>query len=254
MSAVSPLLKQTIKEIQSLPSLSSFLLAGGTNLALRYNHRESQDIDLFCHDTIGVEHFNSIEQEAIEFFGVENITGIQYPAGIEKDQFIFLRFFVTKTPDFTIKVEIIQNMKMMDDVEVIDDIRLVSDKDIGMFKLISGSSRAARKDIYDLDFITNHISLTELMENLKQKQKKFNIKEDRNIFDLDDDESPLDNPKLLLKFEGNITQNTIKPIHSNDQIIIVEGSKSWIEARISWRMKVRKLFGDWNINHDWHSN
>ncbi|TYC08177.1 nucleotidyl transferase AbiEii/AbiGii toxin family protein [Bizionia gelidisalsuginis] len=31
-----------------MTSLSQFALAGGTNLAFRFNHRESQDIDLFC--------------------------------------------------------------------------------------------------------------------------------------------------------------------------------------------------------------
>jgi hypothetical protein len=45
--AVTPVLLETIKEVQSFQSLSLFALAGGTNLAFRYNHRASQDIDLF---------------------------------------------------------------------------------------------------------------------------------------------------------------------------------------------------------------
>ncbi len=44
MQAVSPALLQTIKELQQLPSLSTFALAGGTNLALRFNHRISEDV------------------------------------------------------------------------------------------------------------------------------------------------------------------------------------------------------------------
>jgi len=60
MSAVSLQLIKTIKELQSLPSLSNFALAGGTNLALRYNHRKSIDIDLFCNQIIGIKSFETI--------------------------------------------------------------------------------------------------------------------------------------------------------------------------------------------------
>jgi hypothetical protein len=63
MSAVSKIFIQTIKELQSLPSLSQFALAGGTNLAFRFNHRESQDIDLFCPEIVGVKHLEAIENE-----------------------------------------------------------------------------------------------------------------------------------------------------------------------------------------------
>jgi hypothetical protein len=148
-----------------------------------------------------------------------------------------------------IKVEIIQNMKMTEPVEVINDVRLVTTKDIGLFKLISGSSRAAKKDIYDLDFITDKIGLIDLFELLKQKKEQFNTKEDKNIFDLDGDECPIDNPLLLLKFDGNIAQSGVKPIHSNDNILIVGDSKTWIMVRTSWRMKVRRLYNNLGVTY-----
>lgn len=69
--AVSSALIRTIRELQDLKSLKKFALAGGTNLALRYNHRESIDIDLFCPEIIG-------------FVDPTNIN----------DQFTFLRFYV----------------------------------------------------------------------------------------------------------------------------------------------------------------
>ncbi|RKS03107.1 hypothetical protein [Flavobacterium sp. 102] len=40
MSAVAADLILLIKELQILPSLAEFSLAGGTNLALRYNHNK----------------------------------------------------------------------------------------------------------------------------------------------------------------------------------------------------------------------
>ena len=155
---------------------------------------------------MGVTHLQNIVEQAINFYGEKNIIGVQFPAGNENDQYSFLRFFVAQTSDFMIKVEVIQNMKMMDEVELVDGIRLVSLKDIGLFKLISGSSRAAKKDIYDLDFITEHIPLTALMEMLQLKQEKYKQEEDHNIFDLDEDPSPIENPALLLKFDGKVAR------------------------------------------------
>jgi hypothetical protein len=247
MSAVTPVLLQTIKQLQALASLSQFALAGGTNLALRFNHRQSQDIDLFCPEIVGVKHFETIEAEVKSFFGKTNITGLEYPFDKESEQHTYLRFWVTKPCGEIIKVEIIQNMKMMDAIEVVNEVRLVTTKDIGLFKLIRGSSRAAKKDIYDLDFITQNISLVELFEALKVKKQTFNQEEHQNIFDLDEEECPTQNPSLLLKFDGNVSQNRIKPMHSNDNILIVEGGKSWITVRISWRMKVRRLFNHLEI-------
>lgn len=242
MSTVSSVLLATIKELQQLPALSQFALAGGTNLAIRFGHRESQDIDLFCSETVGIKHLEQIEKEVIAFYGEHNLSGIDYPASKESEQYSFLRFWVTKSCGTIIKVEVIQNMKMMDNPETIDEVRLVTTKDIGLFKLVSGSSRAANKDIYDLDFITEHILLIELFEGLKAKKEKFNKKEYKNIFDLDDEGCPTQDPYLLLKFDENISQSSIKPMHSNDHILIPVGGKSWIETKTSWRMKVRKLF------------
>ena len=247
MSAVTPVLLQTIKQLQALPSLSQFALAGGTNLAFRFNHRHSQDIDLFCPEIVGVKHFETIEAEVKSFFGEANITGLEYPVDKESEQHTYLRFWVTKPCGEIIKVEIIQNMKMMDALEVIDELRLVTTKDIGLFKLISGSSRAAKKDIYDLDFITEQINIVDLFGALKVKKQTFNQKEHQNIFDLDEEECPTQNPSLLLKFDGNVSQNRIKPMHSNDNILIVEGGESWVSVKISWRMKVRRLFRHLNI-------
>lgn len=41
MNAVTPELIEAIKELQKLPSLSSTLLGGGTNLVIHYGHRQS---------------------------------------------------------------------------------------------------------------------------------------------------------------------------------------------------------------------
>lgn len=227
-------------------------MAGGTNLAIRFGHRESQDIDLFCSEIVGIKHLEQIEKEVIVFYGDKNISGLEYPAGKESEQYTFLRFWVTKSCGTMIKIEIIQNIKILDEIETINEVRLVTTRDIGLFKLTSGSSRAANKDIYDLDFITENVSLIELFKKLKAKKEKYNQKEHKNIFDLDDEGCPTQDPYLLLKFDEKVSQSRIKPMHSNDNILISDGGKSWIMTRTSWRMKVRGLFR--NLGLDFNSN
>lgn len=132
-------------------------------------------------------------------------------------------------------------MKNLFEVEVNQGISLLSKKDIGLFKLISTANPSTKKDIYDLDFITDTISLLELYEDLKVKTLKFNKEEHKTIFDLSKNNTPIDNPELLLKFDDNSDYSKF-PSRTNDTIQIIEGSKSWIEAKISWRSKVRKLY------------
>ncbi len=239
MSAVSPAIVKTILQLQSLPSLANFSLAGGTNLALQYNHRISDDIDLFCPEIIGLEGFNKIQEEVKTSFG-KNARNFDNPCDIN-DQYSFLRFFIDTDDGTMIKVDVLQNMKHLFKIETINDIRLFSKADIGLFKLVSLSNRSTKKDIYDLDFITDEIKLSMLYESLKEKAEKFDKEEHKTIFDLDKNQSVLDNLELLISFD-NITVSSKFPTHTHDNIKITEASKTWIQARISWRSKVRELY------------
>lgn len=245
MSAVSQAIVKTIIQLQSLPSLASFSLAGGTNLALQYNHRISDDIDLFCPEIIGLEGFNKIQEEVKASFG-KNARNFDNPCDIN-DQYSFLRFFIDSEDGTIIKVDVLQNMKHVFEIESINDIRLFSKADIGLYKLVSLSNRSTKKDIYDLDFITDEIKLSTLYESLKDKAEKFNKEDHKTIFDLDENQSVLDNLELLISFD-NITASSKFPTHTHDNIKIFEGSKTWIEARISWRSKVRALYDHLGIN------
>ena len=239
MSSISEALINTIREIQELSSLRRFTLGGGTNLALRYNHRQSIDIDLFCPEIIGKEGYEHTVKEVKELYG-EKLFGCDYPCD-EDDQFMFLRFFVQKE-ETAIKVEVLQNFKTLEEPEIIDGIRILSEKDIGLFKLMSASNRASNKDIYDLDYLTENISLEDLINSLKKKQQSFNEKIDLTIFDLDGEESPVNSPELLLKFDMYSKPKTGRPSHTYDRIDIMPNNKSWLLARSSWRKKVRKLY------------
>lgn len=239
MKAVSDLLIETILELQQFPSLSASTLGGGTGLAVRYNHRISYDIDLFFPGIIGKQVYESIRGE-IEAFYKNAVLGMDYPCD-ENDQFLFQRFFVRKG-NSAIKVEILQNMQTYLEPEIIQNIRLMNLQDIGQLKLMSASNRATHKDIYDLDYITDHIPLSQLMEMLANKQEIYNRPEHHTIFDQDGEASPVKRPQLLLKFEEPIKGSTARPGHSNPRIDFVDGEKNWATARSSWRRKVRVYF------------
>jgi predicted nucleotidyltransferase component of viral defense system len=245
MAAVSPAIIKTILQLQSLPSLANFSLAGGTNLALQYKHRISDDIDLFCSEIIGLDGFNKIQEEVKANFG-KKARNFDTPCDIN-DQYSFLRFFIDAEDGTTIKVDVLQNMKHLFKINTINNIRLFSKEDIGLYKLVSLSNRSTKKDIYDLDFITDEIKLSTLYRKLKEKAEKFNKEEHKTIFDLDKNQSVLDNIELLISFD-NTTAASKFPTHTNDNIKITEGSKTWIEARISWRSKVRALYDHLGID------
>ena len=242
MSAVSPAIVKTIIQLQSLPSLANFSLAGGTNLALQYNHRISDDIDLFCPEIIGLEGFNKIQEEVKASFR-KNARNFDNPCDIN-DQYSFLRFFIDTDDGTMIKVDVLQNMKHLFEIETINEIRLFSKADIGLYKLVSLSNRSTKKDIYDLDFITDEIPLATLFAQLKEKRSTFCLPEHQCLFDLVIEKDVLEEPLLLIKFDELQKLNTHQPSHTHDRIDISEGNKTWAEARLSWRMKVRRLFSD----------
>ena len=167
MGAVDPRLISILKELQALPSLAEFVLAGGTNLALRYNHRKSIDIDLISNQIIGKKGIEAITKEISSLYG-EHAKLISINEDLE-EQFMFLRCFITKE-DLTVKVEILQNIQYLFDIETEDTIRLLSKRDVGLLKLMSASNRFAKKDIYDLDYITDDIDIIELFNDFKQKR------------------------------------------------------------------------------------
>jgi hypothetical protein len=249
MDAVSKEVITLIKNLQTLQSLKAFALAGGTNLALRFQHRKSDDIDLFTDGVIGRKGYEKILNDVKKEFGPKLIS-FQFPCD-ENDQFIFARFFILEG-SIIIKVEILQNMKLTQPLESLYGIKLISKIDIGLFKLVSAANRLANKDIYDLDYITDEISLIDLFYFLSKKKNKYNHPSDQNIFNLNGESCPLEQPELLLRFDEKRTSSARIPNHSNDTIYQLTG-KSWHTAKFSYRKKVRdyytKIGYEYQFNH-----
>jgi hypothetical protein len=68
LESISKELYELIVELQKLDSIKQFSLAGGTGLALRFDHRKSVDIDLFSSFNIGLKGFMDIKKELQNHF------------------------------------------------------------------------------------------------------------------------------------------------------------------------------------------
>jgi hypothetical protein len=239
MQGISENLLKTIGELQKLPSLANSSLGGGTNLSIRYQHRFSDDIDLIFPGIIGRSGYEAITNEITDLYRGAFLKS-DYPLDID-DQFMFQRFWLVKD-DENIKIDILQNMQTHDAPDLVNGFLLTSEMDIGLLKLMTAANRASRKDIYDLDYITDHIPLTQLMKGLHDKLVTYSKPEHRSIFYPEDKNNPFDSPELLLKFESPVDIKPSKPNHSNQRLDPVDGQKNWNYARSSWRSKVRAYF------------
>jgi hypothetical protein len=229
-----------IRELQILEPLGHFALAGGSNLAIRFNHRKSVDIDLFTNRVIGIKGWQDIEEAIRQKFG----GAVLFCNIVNKelgDQFCFLRALIIQGEE-QIKIDMIQNIQHLDEVENIEGIKMLSVRDIGLFKLMAASSRFAKKDIYDLDLITDHFDLPYLLKVLKEKQIRYNEDRYRCLFDLDQERNPLDDISVLLFFDNaEFKSSDTRHTHSGDRLDILEEGKTWMGAKSSWKKKIKGL-------------
>jgi hypothetical protein len=236
---VSEVLFNSIKELTSLNELVNFNLGGGTNLAIKYNHRESTDIDLFSQGILGIEPMRKIEQSIKEMFDPEYFSLLN----LEHENLCFAR---TILPQSGIKVEIIQNLKNLLQPETIKGLRLIHDDDIGALKLLAAASRGSQKDFYDLFLLTELKPLSHYFDHLMAYSEKHKDSPS-NIFD---------NPGSMGEKPGvNLTKDLSSLCdfnHSGDKrnpgnrIVLTENSPielKWPDLRNVWKSRV-KAFAD----------
>ncbi|MEO9022393.1 MAG: nucleotidyl transferase AbiEii/AbiGii toxin family protein [Ginsengibacter sp.] len=144
-----------------LKALQPFSLVGGTALSLRYGHRTSLDIDLFCHEKF--DHEPIITTLKIEF-GEGYSTESKYARwGI----FCYLN---------DVKVDIVHNPHpLIDALEITNGIRMYSDKDIIAMKLNAILGRGKKKDFWDLAELLQHYSLENMISFHEAKYPDQNL-------------------------------------------------------------------------------
>jgi predicted nucleotidyltransferase component of viral defense system len=155
IKTIEPRTFSLLIELMDLATLQPFSLVGGTALSLRYGHRGSEDLDLFCHEKF--EH-DQIIQALVEKFG----NRFNY-----KQQHTHFGIFCFIDD---IKVDIVYYPHLpISDIEVVDGIRMYSSTDIAAMKIQAMLGRGKKKDFWDLFELLQHYSLQQLMDWHKQK-------------------------------------------------------------------------------------
>jgi len=193
--AVPKKLLELLIELEKIPELNNFNLAGGTALALQIGHRKSIDIDLF---TTEIFDENSIIETFTSKFKEIKILSLSKNS-------------VTCVIN-GIKVDVIRhNYPYLENSLKEENIRMFSLADIAAMKLNAIAGNGSRvKDFIDLYFLLDKFSLKQMLEFYSKKYSQmepfFVIK---SIVYFDDiDESTWKAVKLLNK--ANLTFSKIK--------------------------------------------
>jgi hypothetical protein len=143
----------------AIPELEKFALVGGTNLALRFGHRLSIDLDLFTNEEFDP---NTLFDAILKVFPNTE------QAGIRKTMlFMYIN---------DIKVDIVLiPYPYLQPIEDIEGIRMVSVPDIISMKLHAVSTRGVKKDFWDIAELLNYYTLTEMVQFFKAKYSNHDI-------------------------------------------------------------------------------
>ena len=231
IKTVSDFLKLAVDMIQTLREFDDFALGGGTNLALRFDHRESVDIDLFTNKVIEEDEQVKIRAKILEVFKEYFPTFKRNEPSSQIE--LVLKAFLVQGDD-VLKFDFIQNTPLIYPIEIVNGVKMLSVKEIALMKIDSIVNRNTYKDIYDLNYITDHIISLPNLWNLYWTKKTTRFKNKNALL------------KMLLATKREHIFPDIKAPY-----LIQEGLPSMENALKNWGYKLDDLNLDLNegISH-----
>lgn len=187
--ALTPATRDAFHLVNELKLIKDFYLAGGTGLALHFGHRFSVDLDFFSEDTgaVGPDQ-RSILRSVLDDPTLE----ITY----DKDA-----TFVVVWRGVGVSFFCLNLYPLVQPTLLVNNVRLASVEEIGAMKLAAIINRGTRKDMVDLYFILQHVSLDSLFQVAAVKYAKvhsFPVSAVRALSYFDDAEA-LPMPQMLDK-------------------------------------------------------
>jgi len=153
LDTVSEKTLETLKRLMSDEKLSDFVLVGGTALALQLGHRMSSDLDLFS-----VKEFDpsSLANYMASKFG------FRLPSFSDIGLFGFIK---------NLKIDLVYYKNgFLQEPITLDGIRMARIEDIAVMKLEAiANVRNRAKDYTDIAFLSEHLSLEEMLTRFKEK-------------------------------------------------------------------------------------
>jgi hypothetical protein len=185
--AVSKKLLGLVETLQQIPALDSFMLVGGTSLALQMGHRISEDIDLFTQNDIDQEFIiGTLRKEFGESFSVSALSHNTINCAISN-----------------IKIDLLRHgYPYVGNIIMEDNLRLLGLPDIAAMKLNAIAGNGTRvKDFIDVCFLLDRFSLKQMFSFYKKKytdQDIYHVRKSLTYFD----DIPPDSWKTIRFIQG----------------------------------------------------
>jgi hypothetical protein len=142
-----------LQGLNSIPSLLSAYLAGGTALALQIGHRKSNDLDFFVSDRFDI---NLFKKDAARVYPDSQVIN-QTPRHTE--------FLIQSIKVDLLNEQIPLKFPLQSIFGQNKGLKMAEPRDIGRMKLISIGSRGSKKDFVDLYCLTRKVvSLDHLLK------------------------------------------------------------------------------------------
>ena len=153
---VSPLLRDILSQLMTLPEFTPFCLVGGTSLSLQLGHRVSIDIDLFTDAPYGSLDFHAIQSNLRDMFpycqgDCGDIVGMGASYIIGNSAYDSIKFDLFYTDPF------------IRPIKTIDNIRIASIEDIIAMKLDVIGRKGRKKDFWDLHELHDKYTIAEML-------------------------------------------------------------------------------------------
>lgn len=187
--ALTPATQEAFRLLGRLKLIKDFYLAGGTGLALHFGHRFSIDLDFFSEkeNAVGPGQRSllrsALDDPTLELTYDEDSTFVAIWRGVGVS-FFRLNMYPLARPTLAL-----------------NNVRLAAVEEIGAMKLAAIINRGTRKDMVDLYFILQRVSLDSLFQVAAVKYAKvrsFPVSAARALSYFDDAES-LPMPQMIDK-------------------------------------------------------
>ncbi len=142
-----------------MPELEQFALVGGTNLALRFGHRLSIDLDLFTNQPFETESIYRVLESTFE--------GTVMASQSEQMLFVYIH-------DLKLDMVLLP-YPWLQPFEEIEGIRLATLPDIAAMKLSAIARRGVKKDFWDIAELLDTFSLEQMISFYKAKYSSRDI-------------------------------------------------------------------------------
>jgi hypothetical protein len=162
---VSDTLWNSLTTLMQKEELKDFRLVGGTSLSLQLGHRMSVDIDLFT----------DLPYDSIDFNSIDSLMKSIFPIvqeGFGGNNSMGKTYFIGNTVDDLVKIDLFYTDQFIYPEIITEGIRIAGKEEIAAMKLDVVGHGGRKKDFWDLHELTDHFSLTEMI-NFYEKRYPY---------------------------------------------------------------------------------